>query len=232
MSAIVENLSVVKKHLEELSVQAGRPRNAVQLIAVSKTRSLEEVKLAANAGQSDFGENTVQDALTKIPFLSLPDAQWHFIGHLQSKKARHIPENFQWVHSIDSLNLAKKLSDAVINCKKDAALNCLIQVNTTGEESKFGVPANDVIPLINQLLDQSLPGLKWRGLMTMGVRNNELVTRKTFEALRNLLEECNKEFGIEKFDQLSMGMSNDYRIAIEEGATMVRIGSKIFGLRR
>jgi pyridoxal phosphate enzyme (YggS family) len=231
VSTIIDNLSAVKNHLEELSVQAGRSRDAVRLIVVSKTRSLDEVKLIADAGQRVFGENTVQDALTKIPFLKFPDIEWHFIGHLQSKKVKYIPENFQWLHTVDSIGLARKLSDAVINFKKDAGLNCLIQVNVTGEESKFGIMEKDVVPFMEEVLKQDLPGINWRGLMTMGVRNDEIRTRKAFATLRKLKEECSREFSLEYFDQLSMGMSGDYSIAIEEGATMVRIGSKIFGAR-
>lgn len=228
---IIENLSTIKSHLEELSIQAGRSRDAVQLIAVSKTRSPEEVKLIADAGQRAFGENTVQDALTKIPFLDLPDLEWHFIGHLQSKKVKYIPENFHWVHTIDSFSLARKLSDAVAHYKNNAELNCLIQVNVTGEESKFGMSGKDVIPFMEEVLQQGLSGINWRGLMTMGVHGDESRTRKAFAVLRKLKEECRSEFKLESFDQLSMGMSGDYRLAIEEGATMVRIGSKIFGER-
>jgi pyridoxal phosphate enzyme (YggS family) len=228
---IIDNLSAVKNHLEELSVQANRPRDAVQLIVVSKTRSLEEVKLTVDAGQRLFGENTVQDALTKIPLLNIPGMEWHFIGHLQSKKARYIPDNFHWVHTVDSFSLARKLSEAVIKYKSDADLNCLIQVNVTEEESKFGISEKEVMPFLEEALKQNLPGIKWRGLMTMGVHNDETGTANAFAALRHLKDKCNKTFGLEYFDQLSMGMSGDYRLAIEEGATMVRIGSKIFGER-
>ena len=232
MSAIVENLSAVKNHLEELSVQAGRARDAVQLIVVSKTRSLEEVSQVVNAGHRAFGENTVQDALTKIPFLDYPDIEWHFIGHLQSKKVKHIPDNFHWIHSVDSLSLAKKLSDAMLNYRKDAELNCLIQVNVAGEESKFGISEKNVIPFMEKVLQQNLSGINWRGLMTMGVHNDAVRTGKAFATLRTLQEECNREFELACFDQLSMGMSGDYELAIKEGATMVRIGSNIFGKRK
>ena len=229
---ILANLSAIKKQLEELSLQADRSRDAVKLIAVSKTRSLEEVKLLADAGHKVFGENTIQDSLTKIPFLDYADIEWHFIGHLQSKKVKYIPENFHWLHSIDSLNLAKKVSDAMINSGNDVALNCLIQVNAAGEESKFGISENEVIPFMENVLKQDLPGINWRGLMTIGVRNDEIKTAKSFAALRKLREECDRQFEMKCFDQLSMGMSGDYRLAIEEGATMVRIGSKLFGDRK
>lgn len=228
---IIDNLSTVKEHLEDLCVRANRPKDAVQLIAVSKTRTLEEVRLLVDAGQCSFGENTVQDALTKIPFLDFPGIEWHFIGHLQSKKAKYIPENFHWVHAIDSLSLAKKLSDAVVNQKSNSKLNCLIQVNITGEESKFGIAEKDVISFMEKVLCQDLPGVNWRGLMTMGMRGDEAQTQKAFAALRKLQEKCCKQFDLRNFDQLSMGMSGDYQLAVKEGATMVRVGSKIFGQR-
>jgi pyridoxal phosphate enzyme (YggS family) len=231
MSVITQNLAVVKEHIKELSLKAGRPDDAVKLIAVSKTRSLEEVQHAVDAGQCDFGENTVQDALTKIPALITHDIDWHFIGHLQSKKAKHIPGHFQWIHSIDSLKLAQKLSAAVVHHDENISLNCLIQVNVAEEVSKSGLSQREVIPFLNELLQQELPCLNWRGLMTIGVQGDDMQTGRAFAALRNLLHKCQQTSGLKNFDQLSMGMSNDYAIAIQEGSTMVRIGTAIFGQR-
>jgi hypothetical protein len=231
MSVISSNLSAIKSHIEELSLKAGRSGDAVRLIAVSKTRTLEEVQQAIDAGQHDFGENTVKDALKKIPELTACDIDWHFIGHLQSKKAKHIPGNFQWVHSIDSLKLAKKLSAAICHHHENIKLNCLIQANITEETSKSGLSQAEVIPFLDELLQQELPGLFWRGLMTIGVQADDAQTGKAFAALRNLLVKCQQTSGLKDFDQLSMGMSNDYAIAIQEGSTMVRIGTAIFGER-
>lgn len=231
MSVITENLAAVKNHIKELSLKAGRSDNAVKLIAVSKTRTLQEVKQAIGAGQCDFGENTIQDALTKIPELTEHDINWHFIGHLQSKKAKNIPGNFQWLHSIDSLKLAKKLSAAITHHHETPELNCLIQVNVAEEASKSGLAQTEVMPFLDELLQQKLPGLNWRGLMTIGVQGNEAQTGKAFSILRNLLDICQQTSGLKDFDQLSMGMSNDYAIAIQEGATMVRVGAAIFGDR-
>ena len=232
MSVITENLAAVKNHIKELSLKAGRADDAVKLIAVSKTRTLQEVQQAIAAGQCDFGENTIQDALTKIPELTEHDIDWHFIGHLQSKKAKNIPGNFQWLHSIDSLKLAQKLSAAVVRHHESPEINCLIQVNVAEETSKSGLAQTEVVPFLDELLQQKLPGLNWRGLMTIGVQGNKAQTGKAFSTLRNLLNKCQQTSGLKDFDQLSMGMSSDYAIAIQEGATMVRVGTAIFGDRK
>ena len=231
MSVIANNLAAVKNHIEELSIKTGRPGDAVKLIAVSKTRTLEEVQQAIDAGQHDFGENTIKDALTKIPALYSQHLDWHFIGHLQSKQAKHVPGNFQWIHSIDSLKLAQKLSVPASIHHKIIKLNCLIQVNVTEETSKSGLSQNEVIPFLDELLQQQLPGLSWRGLMTIGLQGDDMQTGKAFAVLRNLLVKCQQASGLKDFDQLSMGMSSDYPIAIQEGSTMVRIGTAIFGER-
>jgi hypothetical protein len=157
--------------------------------------------------------------------------KWHFIGHLQSKKARHIPGNFHWVHSVDSLKLAQKLSNAMLNSEQNTRINCLIQVNASGEASKSGLKTADVVPFIDELLQQQLPCISWRGLMTIGLQGDDARSRAAFSELRLLLDLCQREFGLADFDQLSMGMSNDYPAAIEEGSTMVRIGTAIFGKR-
>ena len=232
MSVITRNLAAVKNHIEELSKEAGRSVDAVKLIAVSKTRALEEVQQAVDAGQCDFGENTVQDALTKIPALHSFDLDWHFIGHLQSKKANKIPGNFLWIHSIDSLKLAQKLSAAITHHDKNTSINCLLQVNVADESSKSGLSQTEIIPFLDELLHEDLPGLNWRGLMTIGVQGDEVQTGRAFATLSNLLIKCQQASGLKNFDQLSMGMSSDYAIAIQEGSTMVRIGTAIFGDRR
>jgi pyridoxal phosphate enzyme (YggS family) len=228
---IAENLSRVQKKIQQCAESAGRDSNSIQLIAVSKTRTLDEVKTALMAGQKCFGENTIQDAMSKIPYLHETDLEWHFIGHLQSKKAGKIPGYFQWIHSIDSIKLAEKLSSAMSTHTNTSFLNCLIQVNVSGEDSKFGLPPSEVKPFIENLLDLNLPCLNWRGLMTIGVKGDESQTRAAFSRLRALQQSCQEDFALESFDQLSMGMSNDYCLAIEEGATMVRVGTSIFGQR-
>ena len=228
---LADNLSAVHQKIQDCAKKAGRDVNEIQLIAVSKTRSLDEVKIIASLGQNCFAENTIQDAMDKVPYFNHKGVEWHFIGHLQSKKAGKIPGYFQWIHSVDSIKLAKKLSSAMLNKTKNSALNCLIQVNVSTETSRFGLKPDELNPFLQDLLKLQLPCLKWRGLMTIGVKDDEQQTRKTFVRLRELQQACKAEFGLENFDQLSMGMSGDYCLAIEEGATMIRVGTSIFGQR-
>lgn len=231
MSAIADNLQRVQQKIQRCAEESDRDTDKIQLIAVSKTRSLEEVQSVVSLNQYSFGENTVQDAMTKIPNLNKNEIEWHFIGHLQSKKAGKIPGYFQWIHSVDSIKLAQKLSTAMLNYSKNAVLNCLIQVNVSGEGSKSGLAPEDVKVYLQQVIDLKLPCLQWRGLMTIGVNGDEQQTRKAFAQLKTLQQTCQQEFDLDDFDQLSMGMSNDYCIAIEEGATLVRVGTAIFGQR-
>lgn len=235
MNPIADKLNFTKARIRQLSMNAGRAVDDVRLIAVSKTRSIAELEQAIAAGQTVFGENTVQDALSKLPQLTEShheNIEWHFIGHLQSKKSKSVVEHFQWIHTIDSLKLAQKLSTAMQQYKPEGVLNCLLQVNLTGEASKSGLTCNETLTLLTELMKLNLPNLAWRGLMTMGVNNDGVETRKAFSGLRELRDECQIKFDLKEFDQLSMGMSNDYAIAIEEGATMVRIGTELFGKRK
>jgi len=228
---IADNLSRVQREIRRCAENAGRDVNDVRLIAVSKTRTLDEVKVVAGLGQNAFGENTIQDAMTKVPHLQ-QNLEWHFIGHLQSKKAVKLPGYFQWVHSVDSIKLAQKLSSAMMSHAKNSVLNCLIQVNVSEEATKSGLMPSEVKTFLQQVLMLDLPCMAWRGLMTIGVQGDEQQTRNAFAQLRELQQTCKAEFGLPGFDQLSMGMSNDYCLAIEEGATMVRIGTSIFGQRQ
>ncbi len=229
---LADNLSIVQQNIQHCAEKAGRDVSDIRLIAVSKTRSLDEVKAISSLGQNCFGENTIQDAMTKIPFIYNKEVEWHFIGHLQSKKAGKLPGYFQWIHSVDSIKLAQKLSSAMLKYTKNSELNCLIQVNVSAETSKFGLMPAEVKPFLKEILDLQLPCLNWRGLMTIGVKGDELQTRSAFARLRELQQSCKAEFAVESFDQLSMGMSDDYCLAIEEGATMVRVGTSIFGQRK
>ena len=229
-SVLAERLEAVQQEVYHCAKRAGRDVQDITLVAVSKTHTLEEVKAVAELGQRYFGENTIQDAMTKVPFMGA-DTEWHFIGHLQSKKAGKLAGQFQWIHSVDSLKLAQKLSNAMLNHSRDSILNCLVQVNVSGEESKSGLMPEEVKPFLKELLALDLPCLRWRGLMTIGVRGDEHQTRAAFRQLRELQQSCQSEFHLSEFDQLSMGMSGDYCMAIEEGATMVRVGTSIFGAR-
>lgn len=228
---LAENLSKVQQKIQQCAESAGRDSSEIRLVAVSKTRSLDEVKSLVASGQTAFGENTIQDAMSKIPELNNQALEWHFIGHLQSKKVGRIPGYFQWIHSIDSIKLAQKLSNAMLQNSKNARLNCLIQVNVSGEVSKSGLKPGEIKSFLKEVLEQQYPCLIWRGLMTIGVQGDEQKTRAAFAQLRELQQSCKDEFGLSEFDQLSMGMSGDYCQAIEEGATLVRVGTSIFGQR-
>lgn len=229
---IAENLLNVQQEIASCAEKSGRNTNEIKLIAVSKTRSLDEVKAVAALGLTSFAENTIQDAMTKVPhFSSQPNVEWHFIGHLQSKKAGKLPGYFQWIHSVDSLKLAQKLSAAMMNNSKNSVLNCLIQVNVSGEKTKSGLLVDEVKPFLQTVVDEALPCLQWRGLMTIGVQGDEQKTRRAFSQLKKLQESCKSDFSLHNFDQISMGMSGDYCLAIEEGATMIRVGTSIFGQR-
>ncbi len=228
---LAENLTQVQQKIQPCAEVVGRDVSEICLIAVSKTRTLDEVQSVVSLGQTAFAENTIQDAMTKIPSLNKQTLEWHFIGHLQSKKAGKIPGYFQWIHSLDSTRLAQKLSNAMSNYSKNSELNCLIQVNVSGEDSKSGLKPEAVKDFLRDVLEQQLPCLRWRGLMTIGVRGDDKQTRKAFSQLKQLQISCRDEFNLPEFDQLSMGMSDDYCLAIEEGATLVRVGTSIFGQR-
>ncbi len=228
---LADNLDAVQQKIQQCAEASGRDVNDIRLIVVSKTRSLDEVRAVVSLGQTCFAENTIQDAMTKIPQLNQQALTWHFIGHLQSKKAGKIPGYFQWIHSLDSIKLAQKLSNAMASNSKNSKINCLIQVNVSGEDSKSGLKPEAVKSFLAEVLQLQLPCLSWRGLMTIGVRGDEQQTRAAFAQLRVLQQSCSDEFNLAEFDQLSMGMSGDYCLAIEEGATLIRVGTSIFGQR-
>jgi len=230
--SLADNLKRVQTQIQHSAEKAGRCAEEIKLIAVSKTRHLDEVRALLTQGQCSFGENTIQDAMSKIPALSNTPAEWHFIGHLQSKKSKYIPGNFQWVHSVDSLKLAQKLSSALQRHHPAAQLHCLIQVNVNKEQTKSGILASELPLLTERLLALNLPGLHWRGLMTIGVKADSQQTRAAFARLRELQQGISREYVLPEFNQLSMGMSNDYEMAIAEGATMVRVGTALFGERQ
>ena len=229
-AVIRENVRRLQEEVGQAARRSGRRFDDVRLIAVSKTRPWPAVEAAIRAGQCHFGENRLQDAMTKIPRSRGQPAEWHFIGHLQSNKADDIPGNFAWVHSLDSLKLAQRLSAAA--AASDQTLNVLIQVNLTREEQKSGVLPEDLPALMERLLEAALPGLCFRGLMGIGPREgDEYQLRKAFAGLRELRDATARRTGLTQFNELSMGMSSDYVQAIMEGATLVRIGTAVFGAR-
>ena len=230
MSTIDQNLQAVHHSIVAATQEAGRPRDAVALLAVSKTFGPEAVLEAMRAGQRAFGENYLQEALDKIAAVAAaaPEAalEWHFIGPIQSNKTRPIAEHFQWVHAVEREKVAQRLSEQ--RPAGMAPLNICLQVNISGEASKSGVAPADLPALARQVA--ALPNLRLRGLMAIPEAAPEFERqRAAFGQLRLLYEQLRAE-GLE-LDTLSMGMSADMRAAVLEGATIVRVGSAIFGAR-
>lgn len=226
MSTILNNLQAVHARIATACKAAGRPTQSVLLVAVSKTFPAQAVREASAGSQRDFGENYVQEALEKIVALADLGLTWHFIGPIQSNKTRPIAENFQWVHSIDRAKIATRLSDA--RPAHLPALQVCIEVNVSGEQSKSGVDPVEVLALARHV--QSLPRVTLRGLMAIPEPTPDVqLQRRRFAMLRQLRDQLGRA-GI-ALDTLSMGMSADMDAAIAEGATMVRVGTAIFGAR-
>jgi pyridoxal phosphate enzyme (YggS family) len=230
MSTINEKLQAVNAALETAAKAAGRGRGDVKLLAVSKTFPAADVLEAVSAGQLAFGENYLQEALDKIEVVAkaLPETavEWHFIGPIQSNKTRPIAAAFDWVHTVDRLKIAQRLSEQ--RPAERGALNICLQVNISGEASKSGAAPEEVVELARQVA--ALPNLRLRGLMAIPEPETEFERqRAAFARLRGLYEQVRGE-GI-ALDTLSMGMSGDLAAAVAEGATIVRIGSAIFGSR-
>jgi len=223
---VTENLRKIRDLLDKSAVDAGRRPGDVHLLAVSKKQSLAKLLEAAAAGQRDFGENTVQEGIEKVTKLAEKALTWHFIGHLQANKTRIVAEHFDWVHTIDRLKTARRLSEQRPPALAD--LQVCLQVNIDDEVSKSGVAPVDLPELARAVAD--LPRLRLRGLMCLpAIRNDFDAQRLPFARLRELAEDLGRR-GIAT-DTLSMGMSDDFRAAIFEGATIVRIGTAVFGPR-
>ena len=227
MIRVTENLRKIRELLAEAAIDAGRDDSAVQLLAVSKKQTLAGVIEAAAAGQRDFGENFVQEGLEKIAAVSRNDLCWHFIGHLQTNKTRAVAAHFDWVHTVDRLKTAQRLSQ-----QRPAALgklNICLQVNIDDEPGKSGVNVDELFELAKHVAQ--LPRLRLRGLMCLpALRTRFEDQRKPFAAMRDLLGMLRRQ-SLE-VDTLSMGMSSDFRAAIFEGATIVRLGTAVFGKRK
>jgi hypothetical protein len=226
MATISTALQDVKARVARGAATAGRAPEAVWLLAVSKTFPPAAILEAAAAGQICFGESYVQEALEKIAALSTLPLEWHFIGPIQSNKTRVIAEHFHWVHSVDRLKIAERLSQA--RPAQLGPLQICLQVNISGEASKSGVAPDSVLELAKQV--RALPSLKLRGLMAIPrPTDSPHEQRAQFRQVRELFEQLNAQ-GFD-LDTLSMGMSDDLEAAIAEGATIVRVGSAIFGQR-
>jgi pyridoxal phosphate enzyme (YggS family) len=223
---VTENLALIKDLLAFSAVEAEREPDTVNLLAVSKKQPLSKIIDAANAGQRDFGENFVQEGLEKIEKTRNLGLVWHFIGHLQNNKTRVVAENFDWVHTIDKLKTARRLSEQ--RPKSLEPLNICLQINVDNEDRKAGISI-DELPELAAACAQ-LPNLTLRGLMCLPAARTEFSDQRIpFAILKKLANEL-RSGGIDT-DTLSMGMSSDYRAAILEGATIVRIGTALFGER-
>ncbi|WP_442807356.1 YggS family pyridoxal phosphate-dependent enzyme [Trinickia soli] len=228
MSHIADNLLAVHARIERAARNADRAPDSISLLAVSKTFPAADIRAAFAAGQRAFGENYVQESLAKIEALGdlRADMEWHFIGPLQSNKTRPVAEHFDWVHSVDRLKIAERLSEQ----RPDALppLNVCLQVNVSGESSKSGVAPEEALALARAIA--ALPKLRLRGLMSIPEpASDQQAQREPHRRLRQLYETLRAQ-GIE-LDTLSMGMSGDLEAAVLEGATIVRIGTAIFGQR-
>ena len=223
---IAKNIYQIQKKIDAVTKKYPAANTAVQLLAVSKTKPVALIKQAYEAGQTDFGENYLQEALLKISQLPNADINWHYIGSIQSNKTRDLANYFQWVDSVDRLKIARRLSEQ--RNPALAPLNICIQVNAGNEASKSGASLHELPQLAQQIA--VLPHLKLRGLMAIPVKASTLQQqRATFKPLHDAFLQLNAS-GLD-LDTLSMGMSNDMEAAIAEGATIVRIGTAIFGER-
>ena len=225
---ICENLKEVEAKIEAACKRAGRDRSEVTLIAVSKTKPVEMLEEAYGIGIREFGENKVQEMMDKYEVMP-KDIHWHMIGHLQRNKGKYLTGKAALIHSVDSLRLAEEISAQSV--KHEVTTDILIEVNIAGEETKFGTDREEAIALVEAAA--KLPNIHICGLMTIApfVENSE-DNRKYFQQIRQLSVDI-KEKNIDNVDMriLSMGMTGDYEVAIEEGATMVRVGTGIFGAR-
>ncbi len=226
MTTISANLQAVLARIDEAARKYERQPKSISLLAVSKTWPTADIREAAQAGQNAFGENYVQESIDKIAELAALKLKWHFIGPLQSNKTRQVAEVFNWVHSVDRLKIAERLAEQ--RPESLPPLQICLQVNVSGELSKSGAEIDEVPALARQIA--LLPRLKLRGLMTIPAPTADFAQQRlSFRRLREMFEHL-KQNGLD-LDTLSMGMSHDLEAAIAEGATLVRVGTAIFGER-
>ncbi|MCB0063400.1 MAG: YggS family pyridoxal phosphate-dependent enzyme [Caldilineaceae bacterium] len=228
---IVENLAAVREAIHQAAMRAGRSPEEITLVAVSKTKPMAAIEAAYAAGQRDFGENRIEELWEKVAAakaLGLNAIRWHMIGTIQSRKTSQLIGPFTLIHSVDREKIAQRLSrDAT---EAGCVLSVLLEVNVSGEESKHGFTADSLFACADELFP--LPALRIEGLMTMAphVADPE-ETRPVFRTLRQLLDKLRIQHPTAPLSHLSMGMTNDFTVAVEEGATIVRVGSAIFGTR-
>lgn len=224
---IADNLDEVREKIRTAAVLGGRDPQKVQLCAVSKTKPATDILLAREGGQQLFGENYVQEINQK--FEALGDAvTWHMIGHLQKNKVKYLVGKTAMIHSVDSVGLAQEVQKQA--AKHGAVMDILLEVNAAGEETKFGFTPAEVPAAAEEI--EALPNVKLRGLMTSAPFTEDGTTnRPYFQTMRKLFEELQAKYGADEINTLSMGMTADYETAVEEGATIVRVGTGIFGAR-
>ncbi len=224
---LAESLPAVRERLAGALERAGR-RDEVAIVAVTKGHGAEAVEALLAAGLDRFGENRVQELEAKVAAVGRDRGEWHLIGHLQRNKVRRALPLFDLIHSIDSLRLAQELSKEAERAGR--TVTGLVQVNTSGEATKGGLPAEEAVEGVGQIVE--LPGLRIQGLMTMApLTDDERVIRRVFAAARGLFEACARQISAFEPRHLSMGMSNDFEVAVEEGSTMVRLGTVLLGER-
>ncbi|HAJ32334.1 MAG TPA: YggS family pyridoxal phosphate-dependent enzyme [Candidatus Atribacteria bacterium] len=226
METIKNNLEIINKKIKKAALKVNRNTEEIKLVAVTKTATIKQIEEAINVGVKIIGENKVQEAKEKYQILTA-DIEWHLVGHLQTNKAKYAVEIFDCIHSVDSIKLAQEIDKRSLQFGK--IMDVLVEVNVSGEETKYGIKPGEVEPFLKEISE--FPRIRVRGLMTIApiVEDKEEV-RPYFRKLRELSKEI-KSKNIEnvKMDYLSMGMTEDFEIAIEEGANMVRIGRGIFG---
>ena len=228
MGEIQQNINQIQKRIEAAAQRSGRKKEDILLLAVSKTIDVERIKEAVACGLKELGENKVQEILEKYEPMG-EEVKWHLIGHLQTNKVKYIIDKIKLIHSVESLKLAEEISKRAKKANK--VMDILIEVNMAAEESKFGVAPEDTLSLIQKIA--LLDNICIRGLMTVApfVENSE-ENRECFRRMKQLSVDINAEkIDNVYMDILSMGMSNDFEVAIEEGATIVRVGTSIFGRR-
>ena len=229
---VAENVAKVRERIAAAATRAGRDPEDVLLVVVTKTRTPAEIEAAYEAGVRHIGENRVGEAELKRPKLDLPEATWHMVGHIQSRKAERAAACFDVIHSVDRVKIARYLDRALE--ERETPMPVLIEVNVSGEESKYGFSADDPDKLANAVEQiMSLTHLSAEGLMTVApIAEDPEAVRPVFARLRALRDAFRAQFPASSWAHLSMGMTDDYAVAVEEGATMVRIGRAIFGPRR
>jgi len=226
VETIKNNLEIINEKIKKAALKANRNPEEIKLVAVTKTATIEQIKEAISAGVKIIGENKVQEAKEKYQILSA-DIEWHLVGHLQTNKVKYAIEIFDLIHSVDSIKLAKEIDRRSLQF--GMITNVLVEVNVSGEETKYGIKPEEVEPFLKEISEFSR--IKVRGLMTITpIAEDKEEVRPYFRKLRELFEKIKiKNIKNIRMDYLSMGMTEDFEVAIEEGANMVRIGRGIFG---